>query len=351
MKIPESFSKKKIIRETFFAVLAGIFGIAVISIFTHNWNFLSMIRSFKPELLILSFIMMICNWLLEAYTLQIISNSLNYNMKFSESLYLFLIGGFFSRITPFGGGGGEPVQMVVLAQSKKIKPGDSAAIIAIKMFIGTFVRLSVFIFIPLWLLIAKPSWGMTTKQNVLINAGIALTVLLFSLLIAALLRPQIAEGIASWVLKLKVLKKILREKQIIAAVNNLKKTVNDFREARAKIFKANQKMITYAFAASFVIWGLILFTPVVLMRGLGITSPWPEIVITAIIFYISSAYIPTPGGSGTSEIEILALFSRLIPSPLIGVFIITWRVFTHYLLLIFGGFVTLLQFKRKPKPQ
>lgn len=351
MKIPENFDKKQIARNTAFAVLAGIMGMVLVSIFTHNWNFLDLVKSFKVSLLVLSFVMMFANWFLEAYTLKIISNSLDYNLNMRDALDVFLVGGFFSRITPFGGGGGEPVQMVVLSQSENVKPGDSAAIIAIKMFIGTFVRLSVFLLIPLWILIAKPTWGMTRNQNILVNSGIALTIFLFAVLIAALFKPQIAEKTASFILKKNFLKKIFKEKQILNAVNALKKTVNDFSDARAKIFKAKQKMIVYAFIASFFSWSLVLFTPVVLMRGLGIKSPWPEIIITAIIFYISSAYIPTPGGSGTAEIEMLALFSRLIPAPLLGVFIITWRLFTHYFLLITGGITMLFKLKRKPKHQ
>lgn len=351
MKIPESFDKKAIIRNTIIAILAGLIGIAIVSVFTHNWNFLELAKSFKPELLTLSLGMMIANWLLEAYTLKIISNSLDYEINFKDALEVFLVGGFFSRITPFGGGGGEPVQMVVLSKAENIKPGDSAAIIAIKMFIGTFVRLSVFLLIPLWILIAKPTWGMTRNQNILINTGVGITIGLFALLIAALFKPGIAERAASFVLRTNLLKKIFNEKQIMNAVNSLKKTVNDFSEARSRIFKAKHKMVFHAFAASFFSWSFVLFTPVVLMRGLGITSPWPEIIITAVIFYISSAYIPTPGGSGTAEIEILALFSRLIPGPLIGVFIITWRLFTHYLLLITGGIMTIFRMKKKPKHQ
>lgn len=346
MEIPETFNKKAIIKNTIFAVCAGLLGIGIVSIFTHNWNFKELLKSFSFPLLVLSFFMMIANWFIEAITLKVISKSLDYKLSLKDALEVFLVGGFFSRITPFGGGGGEPVQMYVLAQSENIKPGDSAAIVAIKMFVGTFVRISVFLLIPAWVLIAKPAWNMTRTQNILINAGISLTIFLFLVLIAALFKPQIAERTAYFVLRNKLLKKIFKEKQITKAVDSLKKTFNDFTEARKKIFKAKQRMIFQVIILSFMSWGLILLTPVVLMRGLGITSPLPEIIITAIIFYISSAYIPTPGGSGTSEIEILALFSRLIPGPLIGVFIITWRLFTHYFLLITGGIMTLFKLRK-----
>jgi uncharacterized protein (TIRG00374 family) len=343
-------NKKTVVKETIFAILAGVFGILLISFLTHNWNFLSLIKSFKLSLLLVSFLMMLANWFLEAYVLKIITSMLNYKISFVQCLNTFLIGGFFSRITPFGGGGGEPVQMYVLSQENNVKAGDSAAIIAIKTFIGTFVRIAVFLLIPFWFAIAKPSWTVSRTVNILINSGLILTSALFLFLIIGLLNPHIVEVIAVKIMQVRVFKKIFSEKKIKQGVDWLKKVVEDFKTAKNKIFQANSKKIYLAFFWSFVSWGLILLTPVVLMRGLGIKSPWPQIVITAVIFYISSAYIPTPGGSGTSEIEILALFANLIPQPLIGVFVITWRLFTHYFLLIFGGLLTLRKFrKKKPK--
>ncbi|NCO27743.1 MAG: hypothetical protein COS15_03255 [Caldiserica bacterium CG02_land_8_20_14_3_00_36_38] len=339
-------SKKTIAKETLFALFAGLIGILLISFLTHNWNFISLIKSFQLSLLLISFLMMIANWFLEAYVLEIITSMLNYKISFRQCLSTFLIGGFFSRITPFGGGGGEPVQVYVLSQENNVKAGDSTAIIAIKTFIGTFVRLAVFLLIPFWFALTKPTWTISRPVNILINSGLILTSLLFLFLIIGLLNPHIIEGIAVKIMQIRFFKKIFREDKIKKGVESLKKIVEDFKNAKNKIFQSNSKKIYYAFFWSFISWGLVLFTPVVLMRGLGINSPWPEIVITAVIFYISSAYIPTPGGSGTSEIEILALFARLIPQPLIGVFVITWRLFTHYFLLLSGGLLTLRKFRK-----
>jgi uncharacterized protein (TIRG00374 family) len=346
MNNPQNIDKKKLVRETVFAVLAGILGIIIVSFFTHNLNLFSAIKSFKPSLLGISFLLMLGNWLIEAYTLKIVANALEYNLSFRECFGLFLVGGFFSRITPFAGGGGEPAQIIVLSQRSDIKPGDSTAIVGIKVFIATFVRVSILILLPLWLLLSKANWNISENANILIDIGITISLTLFGLFIVGLFKPEIAEAISNKIFRWRRLRKIFPEKKTSVWFDNIKKIVQDFKDARNKLFSTKKTVIYWTFFLSFVSYALVLFTPVVLMRGLGVTSPWPEIVITALIFYVSSSYIPTPGGSGTAEIEMFALFARLIPGPLIGVFIITWRLFTHYFLLLFGGLFTLRKIKK-----
>ncbi len=348
MKNYNEINKKSLLKETIFALIAGVLGIVLVSFFTHNWNFIALIKSFSLPLLILSFLMMVANWFIEAYVILIIASMLDYKVPFRQCLKIFLIGGFFTRITPFEGGGGEPFQVLLLSRENHIKAGDSTAIIAIKTFIGSFVRISVFLLLPVWLIIAKPSWVLSITVNILINTGITLSIILFSFLIVGLVRPDLASKLFEKILQVKWLKKIIPENKIKSAIEGLKKLMEDFTLAKNKIFKSDPSKIYLAFVWSFISWGLVLFTPVILMRGLGVTSPWPEIIITAIIFYIASAYIPTPGGSGAAEIEMLALFARLIPQPLIGVFIITWRLVSHYFLLLIGGIATLRNVRKKP---
>ncbi|BAL81448.1 lysylphosphatidylglycerol synthase transmembrane domain-containing protein [Caldisericum exile] len=345
----EIISKKTIVRDTILAILAGVIGIIFISLFTHNWNFADLVKSFMLSYIIWAFVFMFLSWFIEAYTIKLVSDVLGYSITMREALKVFLIGGFISRITPFGGGGGEPMQMVILSKEKAIPPGDSAAIISIKMFIGTFVRVSVFLFVPVWILVAKPTWGISEAVNILINTGVIITLALFSALLLIILKPDLALLLTEKVLNTRFFKKIIKDSARQKTIEWVNKTVNEYRTAKDKIFSLKRNTLYFVFFLSFLSWGMILLTPVVLMRGLGIMSPWPEIVITAIIFYISSAYIPTPGGSGTAEIELLALFARLIPNPLIGTFIIAWRFFTHYFLLIAGGITTFLDTLRKKK--
>ncbi len=347
----EKINKKTLVKETLYALLAGLVGIIFVSVFTHNWNFVSLVKSFSPYFLGLAFLSMFLDWFIEAYVLKLIAAMLRYEIPMKDCLNIFLIGGFFSRITPFSGGGGEPFQIYLLSRNNKVKPGDSTAIVAIKTFIGTFTRITIFLLLPLWFAIAKPHWHLSEGVNMLINIGIAFTMIFFAAFIFAIIKPEIVEYWIEKLSKRPFFRRIVPKNKLEDSIKQMRKVVDDFEKARNKIFKANKSSIIYTFILSFVSWGLVLFTPVLLMRGLGIMSPWPEIVITALVFYIASAYIPTPGGSGTAEVGILALFAGLIPQPLIGVFIIMWRIFTHYSLIIFGGILTLKDFRKKRKTE
>jgi len=340
-------NKKQLVRETLYALFAGIVGIIFVSIITHNWDFIAMIKSFKLSYLVVAFILMFLDWVIEAYVLKITANALEYKIAFGDCLNIFLVGGFFSRITPFSGGGGEPFQIYLLSRNNKIKPGDSTAIVAIKTFIGTFTRLTVFALLPLWIAMTKAQWNLSRTINNLINAGIILTVLFFAFFVFSITKPKIVEGWAESLSRKRFFRRIIPAAKVGNNIEQMKKIVTDFEKARDKMFQSQKTSILYAFTMSFVSWGLVLFTPVILLRGLGVGSPWPQIVITALIFYFASAYIPTPGGSGTAEVGILALFAGLIPQPLIGVFVIVWRVFTHYFLILFGGIMTLRNFRKK----
>ena len=343
----KKFDSKSLFKETVYALLAGIAGIVFVSIFTHNWNFISLIKSFNPYFLGIAFLLMFFDWAIEAYVLKLIAGMLGYEVSLKDTLNIFLIGGFFSRITPFSGGGGEPFQIYLFSKNNKVKPGDSTAIVAIKTFIGTFTRITIFLLLPLWFALAKPHWRLSHNMNMFINIGITLTMIFFAFLIFAMIKPEIVEHWIELISKRPFFRRIIPRNKLEDVIKQMRKIVDDFESARDKIFINKKITVAYTFVLSFISWGLVLFTPVLLMRGLGIMSPWPEIVITALIFYIASAYIPTPGGSGTAEVGILALFAGLIPQPLIGVFIIMWRVFTHYSLIIFGGILTFKDFRKK----
>jgi len=62
---------------------------------------------------------------------------------------------------------------------------------------------------------------------------------------------------------------------------------------------------------------------------------------------------PTPGGSGVGELGGIAIFNGIIPTSILGLFIILWRFFSQYLGALLGGilftliiFLDMKKFKR-----
>ena len=50
---------------------------------------------------------------------------------------------------------------------------------------------------------------------------------------------------------------------------------------------------------------------------------------------------PTPGGSGVGEVGAVAIFQGIIPTAILGLFVILWRFFSQYLGATIGGIVFL----------
>ncbi len=73
------------------------------------------------------------------------------------------------------------------------------------------------------------------------------------------------------------------------------------------------------------------------MRGIGLSPPVLQTMITQIILSYLLLFAPTPGASGIAEGGGFLLFKPLCPEHLLGIFIVLWRFFSYYLLVILGG--------------
>jgi uncharacterized membrane protein YbhN (UPF0104 family) len=86
-----------------------------------------------------------------------------------------------------------------------------------------------------------------------------------------------------------------------------------------------------------VYWALYLAIAPVTMVGLGVKVPVVRTLLAQIVFNIAQPFIPTPGGSGGSEIGFAFLFQSVVPRPRLPLFVSTWRFFTYYASLAVGG--------------
>jgi len=140
--------------------------------------------------------------------------------------------------------------MVILSRENAIPAGDSVAIISIKTFIGSFVRVGIFILAILWVFIAKPDWGLSTGANILVNVGLMITLALFVLLLITIMKPEFAEFLAKRILNSKFLSKLLSQNARQKALDWVGKTVKEFSSAKDKVFsefKRNKVYFTFAF--------------------------------------------------------------------------------------------------------
>ncbi|MDP3563721.1 MAG: flippase-like domain-containing protein, partial [Methanoregula sp.] len=89
----------------------------------------------------------------------------------------------------------------------------------------------------------------------------------------------------------------------------------------------------------------------VIMMGLGLGPFILESFFFQILIAIIMMIPLTPGASGVTELSTSTLYALIIPSGMIGIFVILWRFVTFYLNIILGAVAGLAIFKRELKYQ
>jgi len=79
----------------------------------------------------------------------------------------------------------------------------------------------------------------------------------------------------------------------------------------------------------------------VIIHGLGFKVSFMDAIQAQIILLPMLYFSPTPGGSGVAEGGFALLFTSFIPTHLIGISVVLWRIFTTYIGVTLGVILTL----------
>ncbi|MCE5287411.1 MAG: flippase-like domain-containing protein [Pelosinus sp.] len=92
---------------------------------------------------------------------------------------------------------------------------------------------------------------------------------------------------------------------------------------------------------------LFLYSVVpVLFMGIGAQADWLRILGRMIFLNIFLYFAPTPGGSGIAEGGFILLFNDFVPSGMIGIAAVAWRIMAEYLPFSIGLYYTIRVFGR-----
>lgn len=130
------------------------------------------------------------------------------------------------------------------------------------------------------------------------------------------------------------------------------KALHGFRQgktATALIFKnhrdvllANFLLTALQFTARYSILPLAIW-----MLGIPV-NPLPLIVMQGTLYMVSMLVV-APGGGGSVEMLAAVALPQLMPTHLVGVAILLWRLFTYHFYLLFGGAVFAATFRKLMK--
>jgi len=345
---PEVTNVWSIVWKLLGALGFGALGFFALSLISHQMNVVTVVKSLNPDYILAAVVLIFLEIVFQALRLQAILHSVGLRVGFSTAMRNILVGEFFARVTPFEAGGGEPAQIYMLFKDDSINVADSTMVFAIKAILSGASQMVVLVFVPVWLFFSGKSLEVGNRFRLILYIGLAAYVANFAFLVFCLIRLQ---WINDYVERLvqhptQTLNGRGRISQRLA--RRVEKFVKDTLRARETAIKANRALLVTGLAYSFVSWGLLVLTPIILLYGLGVTSSITQIIVATLIYYIAVSYFPTPGASVGAELGAVALFAAFVPNGILGAFILIWRFFDHYVKMGAGGITALGEFVLGP---
>jgi uncharacterized protein (TIRG00374 family) len=274
-------------------------------------------------ILALGFFILLLVWLSKAYRILIIARGMGEKISLKHCFQIYLATCFISHITPFNAGG-APLQIYLL-HKKGIGIGKATAVTTIDLGLHSIVYIIVLIGILTF------NVGLLGRQGLfeqgLLKKGLLVLILIavFGGLLYYLFRHY-------WSGKVK---SVIGEK---GWLNRLRQEYHLFREGSSLLIKTNWSAMIQAVLASSAYWLFYLILAPLILIAMGKRVDIIALIFRQLIFNAALPLIPTPGGSGGSEVLLSYLFRGLTGAQGLGLFIFIWRIYTFYSSLLVGGF-------------
>ncbi|MBE3520236.1 MAG: flippase-like domain-containing protein [Firmicutes bacterium] len=297
-------------------------------------NFSRQVGQVQVVFLVLGVSMIALSWWFDTIRLVILSRSLGRRLSLAGAFKITMMSSFMAGVTPFDTGG-EPLK-VYLLHREGVPLGEGAAIVALAALLHATSRLLLFLVAPLVALATGVAWAALPAVKAALGLGLFIYLVFLGLMIASLIRPEIANNLARRICRSRVVSKITSERTREEIVRRVSTHVQEFREGVLRF----SNMRLYAGTASLLsvaYWLSLTLVPFFILTGVGVGASYPAAFATTMSLYLVTAYVPTPGASGGAEIGSAALFAAMVPSRLIGVFVLLWRLVSYYLTMAVGG--------------
>jgi len=251
-----------------------------------------------------------------------------------QSCRLSALSTFGNLVTPFSTGG--HVAMVYVLRTQRIPSGRGTAVVITRLLTsGVFVLLGALFSL---LLLGHYVSDVPAIRNMLLATGLVFLAL-STLAVVALLNPRVLAVLGA--LTGTVLGKI----GLLRRRSHFQKRVNRHviyaRNSFRRLFSAHAWMLAGAFLCSGLQYGTQVVLLWAVVRALGLPASFIEgLALSALLLFLLS-FVPTPGGSGLGEALFVLVYSSAVPTHLLGVAVVLWRLFYQYLPAALGATVAM----------
>lgn len=266
-------------------------------------------------------------------------NIANGQFSFLKSVELIFIWEFSSAVSPTSFGG-SAVALYFLTQ-EKMKTSKTIALVLYTIVLDSFFFL---IAIPIFFILLGPqilrpdlSANWITDPNVILLSIVYLVTLAYAsfMFIGIFIQPIRISKFLTWISKVKFLKRY-REKFETTGQNFI--IASEELKNQSKVFHFRNILFTS------IAWGIrfgVINTLIIAFTSVNLL----EIVSQFIIYgrsqslYILTAYTPTPGSAGFSELLFNGFFKDFVPLGISLIIVIIWRLISYYSYLLAGAII------------
>lgn len=286
-------------------------------------------RHLEPWCLLAGSALAVLDWILGAARIHLYSGALHPPLRFRTSFAAGVSNIFFGGVTPSQTGGG-PAQIYVLW--KDGMPFAAATLSSVMCFLNTI----------LFLLGCAAFISLVPSDHAL-PAGLALlsrgTMALFAAVIGIFLLAVLAPGFFEGAFR-SLLRRIPPLERAISRrgwADSFARSLHEYHGIMAfYITRARGALVGGALLTVLIYLNKFSIAWVVL-RGLGGTASFADVLRLQMIQMLIFYFAPSPGASGVAEVTSGLLMGPLLPPGSGAVFTVLWRTFTLYLGMLMGG--------------
>jgi glycosyltransferase 2 family protein len=311
-------------------IAASVLSIAAILYFTVEERTGEALSDVRPVYLIALFGCWVAILLFDAGSIILYTRGADEKIGFIAALKTTTVRIFFNAVTPFSLGG-QPFSVFSLHR-EGIPTGKGSSIVITKlMTLAAFLQVGAFVS---FLLFSDRITTITALNKIFMICGVVGggTILLLTF---GFLYPQIL------VVIIIAVGKFLHKIHILKNPSKLRRKLIMQASTARRSFKRYFTHHLGLFISGTLCNGLVYATQLLMLwlifLGLGIDVSFLTGLVLGSMLIFLLTFMPTPGAIGLGEAVFLILFSKTVPSYMIGIAIVLWRFFFHYLSAILGA--------------
>ncbi len=326
------------------SILVSLSVIIIIFVTTFNEETIGYILNFNLLFLFLAITFRLIALVIWGVRIQVMSGSLGYRVPLPHCINMVLAGLLAGTITP-GQAGGEPLRVHELYRSG-VKIGDAAAVVIMERILDGIILTVMGII--LMTLITGFFWSS-------FGPGLFLLVIIsWILMVSFLIIPVLA--IRYPVPTKKVLMKLVNwlvpkltwwSSSPESLVEQADREIDNFFVSLSRFTGTARAGLLGGGITTGLFWIIEFLVASFILMGLGLSPAVVESFFFQILIAIVNMIPITPGASGITELSTSSLYALIIPTGMIGIFVLLWRFVTFYLNIILGAVAGLAIFRRE----